>query len=123
MSVITMFLVLFFTFASSIKLLGWQKFIFETQLGFFHKYGLNRQMMFVVGLLELTSSIFLLASFVLNEPHWNLVGALGIAMASLGAMGFHFRYDTFKDAIPSIVTLFLSGTLLYSNSTVIMTLF
>lgn len=123
MSMITIILVLFFTFASSIKLLGWQKFVFETQLGFFHKYGLNRQIMFVVGLIELTSAIMLLVSLVLSEPWLNIAGAMGIALTSVGAMFFHFRFDTLKDAIPSIVTLLLSGALLYLNIGVLATLF
>jgi len=46
MTLITLFVGLlsaFFLFASSIKILGWQQFIFKTQLAMFIKYGLNRQ--------------------------------------------------------------------------------
>ncbi|MEF1338546.1 DoxX family protein, partial [Vibrio rotiferianus] len=41
----------------------------------------------------------------------NLLSAIGasfIVFTSVGAMFFHFRFDTWKDAIPSIVTLLLS---------------
>ena len=72
-------LIAFFLFASSVKMFGWVKVIFEPQLTFFRRYGLNRSIMFIVGIIEAT-----------------------------GAMFFHFRFDTVKDAIPSIITLILS---------------
>lgn len=34
---------------------------------------------------------------------------------SMGAIFFHLRFDTLKDAIPAIVTLSLSGDLLFGN--------
>jgi len=49
----------FFVFASSIKLLGWQKTMFETQLAFFQKYGLTRSHIFAVGIVELLGAILL----------------------------------------------------------------
>ena len=52
--VISGLLTAFFIFASSIKILGWQKMIFETQLEFFKKYGLNRTIMVsTIGLINL----------------------------------------------------------------------
>lgn len=116
MFVITVLLMLFFLFASSIKLIGWQKFIFETQLTFFKKYGLNRIHMFLVGLVELSASILLVASIFLDHDVIQAIGALGIAFTSLGAIYFHSRFDTFKDAIPAIMTLSLSVILLIANS-------
>lgn len=123
MFITTTLLALFFALASSIKLIGWQKLVFETQLSFFKKYGLNRQIMFLVGVVEAISVLFLVASLLLELPLSNILGAAGIALTSLGAMFFHFRFDTFKDAVPSIVTLTLSATLLYMNSAVITTWF
>lgn len=76
-------------FASSVKMFGWVKAIFEPQLAFFHRYGLNRAAMFAVGVIEAT-------------------GASLITLTSIGAMFFHFRFDTWKDAVPSMVTLLLS---------------
>ena len=56
-SIIIALLSAFFLFASSIKIFGWQKFIFETQLGMFIKYGLNRQIMALVGGVELFGAV------------------------------------------------------------------
>ena len=47
----------FFLFASSIKIFGWQKKVFEIQLEMFESYGLNRQIMFLVGCAELFGAI------------------------------------------------------------------
>lgn len=115
MIVITALLALIFTFASSIKILGWQKFIFETQLTFFKKYGLNRIYMFLIGIIELAAAVSLAGSIIFNHEILNGMGALAIAFTSLGAIYFHLRFDTFKDAIPAIVTLSLSTILLVSN--------
>ena len=116
MIIITILLALFFTFASSIKILAWQKFIFETQLSFFKKYGLTRLHMFAVGLIELTASLLLISSVVIDNLLLNGLGAIGILFTSLGAIFFHIRFDTFKDAIPAIVTLLLSITLVLFNN-------
>lgn len=116
MLLITILLVLFFLFASSIKILGWQTFIFETQLTFFKKYGLNRHDMFLVGLVELSASLLLTVSIFLNHELIQVFGALGITFTSLGAIYFHLKFDTVKDAIPAIVTLSLSVTVLSFNS-------
>ncbi|KLV04091.1 membrane protein [Photobacterium aquae] len=94
----------FFLFASSIKLLGWQKYIFQTQLAFFHKYGLNRRHMFAVGVIECASAVALW----LPIKYVPFLGAGALALTSIGAMFFHFRFDRFQDAIPSIVTLVIS---------------
>jgi len=108
-------LVAFFMFASSIKLLGWQKLIFETQLNFFNKYGLNRETMFLVGLIEFSGATLLGAFIALSGPEWTLWGGAGlIAVTSLGAIFFHLRFDRWQDGIPAIVTLFLSLYLLLS---------
>ena len=115
MNIITIILAVFFTFASSIKILGWQKFIFETQLGLFKKYGLTRGHMCMIGLVELLASILLIVSLINENLLLNGMGALGIAVTSLGAIFFHFKFDTFKDALPAIVTLILSSVLIVSN--------
>jgi hypothetical protein len=115
MTIITILLTLFFIFASSIKILGWQKFIFETQLTFFKKYGLNRLHMFFIGLIELSAAISLTSSIIFNFDILNGIGALVIAFTSLGAIYFHLKFDTIKDAIPAIVTLLLSTILIMSN--------
>lgn len=123
MTMITVVLMAFFTLASSIKLIGWQKKVFETQLAFFKSYGLNRQIMFLVGLVEL-SAVILFAQGVFSAfPLSNVVGAVVIALTSLGAIFFHLRFDTFSAAIPALVTLSLSTALLWLNGDVIVNLF
>ncbi|MFA0567806.1 DoxX family protein [Vibrio kagoshimensis] len=101
-------LITFFLFASSVKLFGWVKVIFEPQLAFFHRYGLNRLAMFLVGVIEATGAIVMFVGLVTQNPILSVSGAGLIAGTSIGAMFFHFRFDTFKDAIPSIITLGLS---------------
>lgn len=97
----------FFIFASSIKLLGWQKTIFEIQLAFFHKYGLNRSLMALVGVIELFGAIALWL-----PGYFAVLGALAIFITSLGAICCHLYFDTWKDGIPAMVTLTLSGILI-----------
>ena len=103
-TVIAGILTVFFLFASSIKILGWQKKIFETQLAFFHKYGLNRSLMAVVGFVELFGVITLWL-----PGGYRLIGALALFATSAGAIFFHLRFDTWKDGVPAMVTLLLSG--------------
>lgn len=116
MYIITSFLGLFFLFASSIKIAGWHRFIFETQLKFFRKYGLNRNHMILIGVIELSASLLLLSSFVLENDMNLAVGSVGIFLTSLGAIYFHLKYDTVKDAIPAMTTLTLSAVLLFDNT-------
>lgn len=109
---ITIFLSVFFLFASSIKILAWQKFIFDTQLKFFQKYGLNRSIMFLVGMVEFSGAVLLVLPLVTGlVPLWSTLGALLITGTSVGAIFFHFRFDTWKDALPAILTLVLSSYL------------
>lgn len=115
MLIITLILSAFFVFASSIKLFAWQQFIFETQLTFFKKYGLNRFYMRLVGLIELSAALLLATSVIVNLALMQLLGAALIAITSIGAIYFHLRFDTFKDAIPAVITLTLSAVLLISN--------
>lgn len=112
MNIITIVLITFFTFASSIKLLSWHAFIFKTQLDFFKKYGLNRFHMFLVGILELIAALLLTGSLITEYEILRDLGALAIALTSIGAVFFHLKFDTIKDAIPALVTLTLSLILL-----------
>ena len=114
-SIISVLLMVFFMFAGSIKLLGWQKFIFETQLSFFKKYGLNRAAMFAVGIIELTAALLLLAALYWGDLQWQFIGAALIAVTSVGALGFHYRFDKWSDAVPATVTLLLALALLMLN--------
>ena len=123
MDVITLLLIVFFTLASSIKLVGWHKTVFDTQLAFFKSYGLNRQAMFLVGVVELSAVVSLAVALVLSIPIATAFGAALIALTSIGAIFFHLRFDTFSAAIPAITTLSLSVTLLWGNNTVFIGVF
>ena len=101
-------LIAFFLFASSVKMFGWVKAIFEPQLAFFHRYGLNRAAMFAVGVIEATGAVVMLVGMFTANPVLSAMGASLITLTSIGAMFFHFRFDTWKDAVPSMVTLVLS---------------
>lgn len=107
---ITGLLSVFFLFASSIKIFGWQKFIFETQLEFFNKYGLNRVAMAMVGLGELFGALA-----IWFPGYVGAAGALTIAMTSLGAICCHLYFDTWKDGVPAMVTFMLSSLILHSK--------
>lgn len=114
MSVQTIFIGLlsaFFLFASSIKIFGWQKFIFETQLAMFVKYGLNRQIMALVGCVELFGAIT-----IWFQGSWlGILGALAILGTSCGAIVFHLVFDTWKDGVPAMITALLSAIIVWSN--------
>jgi len=108
-------LIAFFSLASSIKIFGWLPAVFEKQLMFFKRYGLNRLVMFLVGVIEAIGVILMILGFTTSSPIFNLLGAGLIAVTSIGAMFFHFRFDTWKDAIPSMVTLVLSSWVLFAS--------
>lgn len=109
-NLVTGLLSLFFVFASSIKLFGWQKTIFETQLAFFKKYGLNRAVMALVGLAEFAGAVLLWLPGI-SRP----IGAAIILATSLSAIYFHLRFDTWKDGIPALVTGTLSAAILLQS--------
>lgn len=101
----------FFLLASSIKLLGWQKAIFETQLAMFENYGMNRQIMFLVGLVE-----FFGAVSIWFQGSWlGALGALALMTTSIGAIFFHLMFDTWKDGVSAVITGLLSAFVLWSG--------
>lgn len=109
LTVVIALLSAFFLFASSIKLFGWQKMIFDKQLAFFHSYGLNRQVMVVVGLAELFGGL----AIWFQSSLFGTLGALALLGTSLGAIICHLRFDTWKDGIPAMITLSLSSMIVY----------
>lgn len=110
---IMILLIAFFTLTSSIKIFAWEKNIFTIQLAFFQKYGLNRQILFIVGLIEMFSVLLLAFSFFSSNPLlYSKIGASILAITSVGALYCHLRFDTLKAARPAIVTLILSCLLL-----------
>ena len=108
-TILTGLLSLFFLFASSIKILGWQKFIFETQLAMFVKYGLNRAIMRLVGFVELFGALA-----IWSHGDWlGVLGAGAILATSVGAIFCHFVWDTWKDGVPAMATGAISGALVF----------
>lgn len=111
-TVVSVLLVVFFLLASSIKTIAWQKKVFEIQLGFFKSYGLNRKIMFLVGLIELTgAALLILARCDISPEQTQLMGGAILGATSIGALYFHLRFDTWKDGIPAMVTLLCSSFL------------
>jgi len=102
----------FFIFAGSVKVFGWQKQILAIQMGFMQKYGLNRQILFLIGLLELFAAV----SIWFQASIWGVLGALAILVTSLGALFFHFRFDRWQDGVPAMVTLTLSAIITGSQA-------
>ncbi len=108
--VASVLLTAFFIFSGSIKVFGWQKMIFNTQLEFFLKYGLNRRLMALVGFIELFGALTLwLPGYI------GLLGIFVLLGTSAGAITFHLRFDTWKDSIPAVITLILSSLVAYSK--------
>lgn len=106
----------FFLFASSIKILGWQKFIFETQLAMFIKYGLSRRIMALVGVVELFGALA-----IWSQGSWiGTLGALALLSTSVGAIGCHLIWDSWKDGVPAMITATLSATLAWSGRTALL---
>ena len=115
-AVVSVLLVVFFVLASSIKTIAWQKKVFEIQLGFFKSYGLNRKIMFFVGLVELTgAALLILALCDISPAQTQLMGGAILGATSIGALYFHLRFDTWKDGIPAMVTLLGSGFLVIAS--------
>ncbi|MDK9738439.1 DoxX family protein [Vibrio sp. D404a] len=103
-------LVLFFVLASSIKTLAWHQKVFETQLTFFKSYGLNRQIMFLVGVLEFSGAVMLVLGLLGWAPMlFSMIGATLLAFVSVGALYFHVRFDTWQAGVPAMITLLLSS--------------
>ncbi|GAB5487493.1 MAG: hypothetical protein Pars2KO_10630 [Parasphingorhabdus sp.] len=71
----------------------------------FIKYGLNRQLMALVGFTELFGAIA-----IWFHGSWiGTMGALALLGTSLGAIVCHLIWDTWKDGIPAMITGILSG--------------
>lgn len=90
----------FFIFAGSIKVFGWQKMIFETQKAFMVKYGLNRQILGLIGAVELFAAVIIW----FQTSILGFTGALIILVTSIGALYFHAKYDPWSAAVPAMVT-------------------
>ncbi|MFY0660346.1 MAG: DoxX family protein [Shimia sp.] len=98
----------FFLFASSIKIFGWQRKVFEIQLDMIESYGLNRQIMFLVGCAELFG-----ATAIWFQSSWiGPLGALALLGTSIGAIFCHLVFDTWKQGVPAMMTGTMSAFVL-----------
>ena len=71
----------FFLFASSIKIFGWPEKIFQIQLEMFISYGLNREFMRLVGVVELFGAVTIVlknsTANVCKSPEANDISQVG----------------------------------------------
>jgi len=79
------------------------------------KYGISRLLYGLIGVIEFISSLMI----IFQGSILGLLGAIGIAFTSIGAIFFHARYDTFKDMIPALITLTLSSIIIIKNQQLI----
>jgi hypothetical protein len=75
----------------------------------FVKYGLNRQIMALVGVVELFGAIAIWFQVSWLGP----LGALALLGTSIGAIGCHLIWDTWKEGIPAMITAVLSGVIVW----------
>jgi hypothetical protein len=100
--IVTVLLAILFTFSSSIKLLGAPQ-----SLAIRDHLGVTPVLWRVIGLLELAGVIGVLAGLV-----WVPIGvaaAIGLALLSVGAVGFHVRAsDGFAKTAPAVIAILLA---------------
>ncbi|MGB5558753.1 MAG: DoxX family protein [Paracoccaceae bacterium] len=77
----------------------------------FQEYGLNRQIMGLVGIVKLFG-----AFAIWFQGSWiGTVGALALLGTSVGAIGCHLIWDTWKAGVPAMVTGSLSTFVAWSG--------
>ena len=76
---------------------------------YFDAYGIGRDLVRVIGVAELFGGF----TIWLHRRHWvGLAGAATLVVVTSGAVMFHLRYDTVGEAVPALVMLSLSGSVL-----------
>ncbi len=84
-------------------------------MGFMRNYGLNRQIFFLIGVIELAGAI----AIWFQQQLPGLLGTGALFFVSVGAIGFHLVFDNWKSAIPATATAFLSAVLIYNQKSLI----
>ena len=102
-----------FLFAGTVKLVGWPAGIFDNQMTtYFDAYGISRDLVRMIGVAELFGGM----TIWLHRRHWvGLAGAATLVVVTSGAIVFHFRYDTAREAVPALVMWLLSGSVLLTS--------
>lgn len=109
--VATSLLSVFFLLAGSIKVTGWQKKVHAIQIKMVAQYGISPAGLRLIGLVELFG-----ASTIWFQSHWIApVGAIAILAASLGAILCHFIWDSWREAVPALITAPLSAFVAWNN--------
>lgn len=80
----------------------------------FNQYGMNKSMMWTVGILKMLAAIILFASAFVYPTIFEPIGAYTIAALMAGAIVMHLKIgDGFKRSMPALVFLILSLATLY----------
>lgn len=102
-----------FTFFSIVKIFGVPTKLYEEQRAVYQdRYGLNRTQVRLIGLLELFGglTILLWATPLLWVAQ---IGMASLIFVTIGAMTFHYRYDSvFKDGLPAVIQFVLNCSVL-----------
>ena len=83
-------------------------FLKPLQLEMFKKFGISRQQIFLIGLVELSGTLLLWL-----PEYMGFTGAFLLLGTSVGAITFHLRFEAPKDAIPAMAMMILPTVVLY----------
>lgn len=101
---------IFFLFMGVVKTAGLPAPVFDYILTQnFLKYGLNRDVMFVVGVVEILGAILI---WLHRFQGIGTIGPSLLILVTAGALLLHLRFDTFTDGVPALVALVLSAFVL-----------
>ena len=100
-----------FFVASTLKIFAWHRKTFDRQMESLTRFGLNRRIFFAIGLVELFGSL----AIWLQGHYVGLAGVGVIALTSAGAIFYHLRSEPVGTAVPAMVTLLLSGIVVWHN--------
>ena len=95
------------------KITGQPAALFKEQKeSYFDNYGIGRNQIRLIGLVEVVSAVLLL--FWATQYGWlSQLSMVALMCVTVGAMYFHNRYDSLvKDGLPAIIQFVLNATLL-----------
>ncbi len=112
--ILTVLVALAFIFFSIVKIAGVPTAIFKEQKEkYFDNYGISRNGMRGIGLLEMLGAILILVGLMQGMTQFGQAGHALLMVVTIGAMYFHNRYDSLtKDGLPAIIQFVLNAALL-----------
>lgn len=112
--VLSVVVALAFGFFSIVKIAGVPDSLFQdAKEAIIDRYGISRGGMRLIGLMELTGAILVLAGVFENFTQLGQVGNGILMIVTAGAMYFHNRYDSvMKDGLPAVIQFTLNTILL-----------